>query len=61
MADLVAALVGRPWTDQRGETRPLTVADILIVAPYNVAAQPALHLCGREAASRGIEAGASAR
>jgi uncharacterized protein len=33
--DLVAALVGRPWTNQRGEARPLTVADILIVAPYN--------------------------
>jgi uncharacterized protein len=35
VAELVAALVGRRWTNQRGETRPLTVADILIVAPYN--------------------------
>ncbi len=35
VADLVAALIGRDWTNQRGETRPLAAADILIVAPYN--------------------------
>ncbi|HVL92579.1 MAG TPA: TM0106 family RecB-like putative nuclease [Acidimicrobiales bacterium] len=31
----VAALVGRPWTDRHGRTRPLTLDDILVVAPYN--------------------------
>ena len=35
VADLVAGLIGRPWTDKHGETRPLTAADILVVAPYN--------------------------
>lgn len=35
VAELVEALVGRPWTNQKGETRPLTVEDIVIVAPYN--------------------------
>jgi predicted RecB family nuclease len=35
VADAVAELVGRSWTDARGETRPLTADDILVVAPYN--------------------------
>ena len=40
-ADLVAALVrglvecNASWTDQRGQRRPLTWKDVLIVAPYN--------------------------
>jgi uncharacterized protein len=33
--DLVAALLGRPWTDQKGASRPLTLEDILVVAPFN--------------------------
>jgi len=36
VADVVAALVGRPWTSQGSETRPLSLDDILIVAPYNL-------------------------
>ena len=28
-------LVGRPWTDQNGASRPISVEDILVVAPYN--------------------------
>jgi predicted RecB family nuclease len=35
VADLVVRLIGRPWTDKGGTTRPLTAADILVVAPYN--------------------------
>ena len=35
VADLVAGLIGRSWTDKHGKTRPLTAADILVVAPYN--------------------------
>ena len=31
----VSDLVGRLWTDRNGEIRPLTVEDILVVAPYN--------------------------
>ena len=29
------SLVGLPWTDRDGATRPLRVEDILVVAPYN--------------------------
>jgi uncharacterized protein len=36
VVEAVAALVGRGWTNQKGETRPLTLEDILIVAPYNL-------------------------
>jgi uncharacterized protein len=35
VADAVAALVGRTWTDRHGVSRPLTLSDILVVAPYN--------------------------
>jgi len=31
----LAALVGRPWTDRHGTRRPLTLDDIVVVAPYN--------------------------
>lgn len=36
VAEVVTALVARPWTNQRGETRPLSLDDILVVAPYNL-------------------------
>jgi len=29
------ALIGLPWTDREGATRPLAVKDVLVVAPYN--------------------------
>ncbi len=32
---IVASLVGGTFTDARGETRPLEIRDVLIVAPYN--------------------------
>jgi len=35
VAEAVAQLVGRRWTDARGETRALTADDVLVVAPYN--------------------------
>jgi predicted RecB family nuclease len=28
-------LLGQPWTDAQGRTRPLQLADVLVVAPYN--------------------------
>ena len=38
-ADAVAALfdmlVGTPWTNEEGQTRPLVVDDIIVVSPYN--------------------------
>ncbi len=35
IASAIEALVGRAWTDSDGRTRPLTVRDVLVVAPYN--------------------------
>jgi predicted RecB family nuclease len=35
VATIVERLVGRPWTDFDGRERPLTLDDILIIAPYN--------------------------
>jgi uncharacterized protein len=32
---LIERLLQRPWTNQKGQTRPLALDDILIVAPYN--------------------------
>jgi uncharacterized protein len=32
---MVRALIGRPWTDERGIARPISLGDILLVAPYN--------------------------
>ena len=31
----IKRLIGQNWTDQRGVTRPLTVDDFIVVAPYN--------------------------
>jgi uncharacterized protein len=36
VVETVSALLGRPWTNEKGKTRPLTLEDILIVAPYNL-------------------------
>src|SRR5207302_3446587 len=33
--DIFRALLGLPWTDREGKTRPIAVDDILVVAPYN--------------------------
>nr|MDP9019789.1 TM0106 family RecB-like putative nuclease [Actinomycetota bacterium] len=35
LASVVGALLGRPYTDGHGRRRPLTLADVLVVAPYN--------------------------
>ncbi len=35
IATAIHALVGTPFTDEHGTTRPLTARDILVVAPYN--------------------------
>jgi uncharacterized protein len=35
VVDLVEGLIGRDWTDARGDIRPLRAEDILVVAPYN--------------------------
>jgi uncharacterized protein len=35
IADELGKLVGLTWTDREGHQRPLDVADVLVVAPYN--------------------------
>ena len=35
VAELVAGLVGKPWTDRHGATDRLGEGDLLVVAPYN--------------------------
>lgn len=36
VVDAVSSLVRRPWTDQKGRSRSLSLDDILVVAPYNL-------------------------
>lgn len=38
IADIVAKLLGADWTDQNGRTQPISIDDVLVVAPYNVQA-----------------------
>ena len=33
--EMVRGLVGKPWTDRFGATRPLELNDVLVVTPYN--------------------------
>lgn len=33
--DTVVGLLGTPWTDHEGASRPLTVDDVIVVTPYN--------------------------
>ena len=35
IADVVAGLIGTPWTDRDACTEPLTPDDLIVVAPYN--------------------------
>jgi uncharacterized protein len=35
VAKLVEELVGTAWTDHDGTTRPLELADVIVIAPYN--------------------------
>ncbi len=35
VAEAIASLVGRRWRDRKGDERPLTADDVLVVAPYN--------------------------
>ena len=44
VARAVEALLGQPWTDAKGKTRPIRLADILVVAPYNAQVGEISHL-----------------
>ena len=40
IADQIAKLVGTPWTDSSGVVRPLTVTDLMVVAPITTRSAP---------------------
>jgi len=35
VADFVASLIGTPWTNSDGETKPIQAQHLIVVAPYN--------------------------
>jgi len=53
----VQELLGQPWTDQRGETRPLTMGDFMVVAPYNDQRRCITEALRVDPATRSVEVG----
>jgi len=53
----VQQLLGQPWTDQHGETRPLTVDDFMVVAPYNDQRRCITEALRVDPATRSVEVG----
>jgi predicted RecB family nuclease len=53
----VTELLGQPWTDQPGVTRPLTAADFMVVAPYNNQKRLIAKLLGADPATADVEVG----
>ncbi|MDX2381470.1 MAG: C-terminal helicase domain-containing protein, partial [Acidimicrobiia bacterium] len=53
----VEELLGQDWTDQHGVTRPLTVKDFMVVAPYNDQRRCIETALRANPATRGVEVG----
>ncbi len=53
----VEELLGQPWTDQHGVTRPLTMADFIVVAPYNDQRRCITEALRVDPATRSVEVG----
>ena len=53
----VMELLGQPWTDQHGTTRPLTVDDFMVVAPYNDQRRCITEALRVDPATRSVEVG----
>ena len=53
----IEELLGRPWTDQHGVTRPLTVDDVMVVAPYNDQRRCIEALIAANTTTSGVEVG----
>lgn len=53
----VRDLVGRSWTNNCGETRPLGVDDIMVVAPYNDQVRLLQQTLGATNETRGVRVG----
>ncbi len=57
VVDTATALVGTRWTDQHGNTRPLTPNDIIVVTPYNDQRRVIANALATQPATAGIEVG----
>jgi uncharacterized protein len=53
----VEELLGQPWTDQHGATRPLTIDDFMVVAPYNDQRRCIEAALRAQPVTRGVEVG----
>ena len=53
----VEELLGQPWTDQHGATRPLAASDFMVVAPYNDQRRCIEAALRVNPATRGVEVG----
>ncbi|MDG1266318.1 MAG: TM0106 family RecB-like putative nuclease [Ilumatobacter sp.] len=53
----VEELLGQPWTNQYGVTRPLTVDDFIVVAPYNDQRRCIRDALQASQVARGVEVG----
>jgi uncharacterized protein len=53
----VEELLGQDWTDQHGLTRPLTIDDFMVVAPYNDQRRCIEAALRANRVTRGVEAG----
>ncbi len=57
VADELMRLLGTPWVDQHGTSRPLTVGDIMVVAPYNDQVRLLRDRFDAEPKTRGVRVG----
>jgi uncharacterized protein len=53
----VMELLGQPWTDRHGTTRPLTIDDFMVVAPYNDQRRCITEALRVDPATRSVEVG----
>jgi uncharacterized protein len=53
----ISAMVGTPWTNQRGESTALRAEDFMVVAPYNDQVDLLRELFDRTPGLRGVQAG----
>ncbi len=57
VAATIRGLVGTEWTDRHGETRPLTVDDVIVVTPYNDQRRLLTATLQSDPATSGVEVG----
>ncbi|MDH2902543.1 MAG: TM0106 family RecB-like putative nuclease [Actinomycetota bacterium] len=55
--DQITAMLGTPWTNQKGEVAALTPSDFMVVAPYNDQVDLMKEACQARAPLRGVQVG----